>query len=656
MYPAIDTATPQVLSHNQQVYKRLKLALNLNLHRQIFVAVCDDLSLRDRLVGQLNLDLRQDPQQENIVASYPRLVSINFDINNPNILVQIAQWLKQNPVPNDTLPSFQIIGIERLTRQPVGVQRSFLRNLQTLEPYLPRLRSNLLLWLPYPWLNTIKQSAPEFWRWCTGIFLFEGEPTPIPQEKSPFVLEDSEQSWPVDSSLDETIEDSEELSNGHGEIKDEQILVFDNEAPKEEKKKPGVKKQQLYRWQDIENFSRNADSPELAAQVYLRIGHFYRDRIAGGDASKENLTIAIQSYYKWYKHSSSQDPKASEILNDLGNFYWMLSRQAGSTEKLIAYLQEAIKSYHLASTRAKAIAEQAEIDSMIQNNLGTAYNDLARYGEMVENLTKSIQAYEAALTYRSPEIDAEQYASSQNNLGTAYWHLAQYHEPQINLRSALAAYNEALVQYNPQTAPLHWAMMQNNLGTAYWNLAQHEKEVNWLHLAIEAYEYALQYRTPEAHPAACAATQNNLGTAYWHLSQGFPQNLQAKQTYIEQGIAAFAMAAEIGEKLSQNNPPVPVSFDILSAYNNFGLLNYQLATQQQFDLEPGMKSDCLKASLKAHLRVLSKVKPSEAVYKNTFKYIINTVQAFYRECGISGQNIALSLLPGDLLPEILPRL
>ena len=655
MYPAIDTATPQVLSHNQQVYKRLKLALNLNLHRQIFVAVCDDLSLRDRLVGQLNLDLRQDPIEEGKVVSHPPLVSLNFDINNPNILVQIAQWLRQNPVPDQTLPSFQIIGIERLTRQPVGVQRSFLRNLQTIEPYLPRLRSNLLLWLPYPWLNVVKQSAPEFWRWCTGVFLFQGEPTPIPQEKSLFLLEDSEQSWQVDLPSDQTSDNSEELSNS-SKVKDEQILAFDNNAPKEQNKKPPAKKTQLYRWQDIENFNRNADSPELAAKVYLRIGHFYRDRIASGDASKENLTIAIQSYYKWYKHSSSQDPSAPEILNDLGNFYWMLSRQASSQEKLLAYLKEAIKSYHLASSKTRGIPDEAGVDSMIQNNLGTAYNDLARYGDTVENLTKSIQAYEAALKNRSPEMDAEQYASSQNNLGTAYWHLAQYHEPQINLRSALAAYNEALVQYNPQTAPLHWAMMQNNLGTAYWNLAQHEKEVNWLHLAIEAYEYALQYRTPQAHPAACAATQNNLGTAYWHLSQNFPQNLQLKQRYIQQGIVAFGKAAEISEKLSQGNPPTPVSFDILSTYNNFGLLNYQLATQQQFDLEPGMKSDYLKASLKAHLQVLSKVKPGEEVYKNTFRYIINTVQAFYRECGISGQNIALSLLPGDLLPEVLPRL
>ncbi|MGB3694938.1 MAG: tetratricopeptide repeat protein [Spirulinaceae cyanobacterium] len=658
MNPAIDTAIPQVLSHNQQVYQRLKLALNLNLHRQVFVAVCDDLSLRDRLVGQLNRDLKEDPTKENAGASYPRLVSLDFDVNNPNLLSQIAQWVRQNPAPTpiNSLPSFQIIGIERLTRQPTGVQRSFLRHLQSLEPYLPRLKSNLLLWLPYPWLNVVKQSAPEFWRWCTGVFLFQGEPTPVPQEDSPFLLADSNPNGQGDFSLNEALDHSEELLNGEVNQKDEPRLVFDHDMAEKEAGKPPTQKLQLYSWQDLEKLNRNTDSPELAAQVYLRIGHRYRDRIANGDASQENLTIAIQAYYKWYQHSHSSDPNAPEVLNDLGNFYWMLSRQAGATEQLLAYLQEAIKSYHLASSKAKIIADHTQVYSMIQNNLGTAYNDLARYGDIAENLTKSIQAYQAALRYRTPELDAEQYASSQNNLGTAYWHLAQHQAPQNNLQLAIAAYDQALAQYNPETAPLHWAMMQNNLGTAYWNLSQHEEDAKWLQLAIKAYEYALQYRTPETHPAACAATQNNLGTAYWHLSLKFPQNLRQKQAFLKEGIVAFTKAAEISEQLSQNDTPTPVSFDILSTYNNLGLLNYRLATEQQFDLEAGVKSDYLKASLAAHLQVLAQIDPDEEVYKNTFDYIINTVRACYRECGISGQNMALGLLPGYLLPEVLPRL
>jgi hypothetical protein len=36
--------------------------------------------------------------------------------------------------------------------------------------------------------------------------------------------------------------------------------------------------------------------------------------------------------------------------------------------------------------------------------------------------------------------------------------------------------------------------------------------------------------------------------------------------------------------------------------------------------------------------------------------MIKTIRTFYQEQGISGQNLALSKVPGQLLPEILPRL
>jgi hypothetical protein len=52
-----DTASHKVSSWNRQTYQRLKLALSLGLRRQLFVAVCDDLSLRNRLAGKLHAEL-----------------------------------------------------------------------------------------------------------------------------------------------------------------------------------------------------------------------------------------------------------------------------------------------------------------------------------------------------------------------------------------------------------------------------------------------------------------------------------------------------------------------------------------------------------------------------------------------------------------------
>ncbi|MCS6812624.1 MAG: hypothetical protein NZ772_03490, partial [Cyanobacteria bacterium] len=181
------------LSWNWHTYQRLKLALSLGLRRQIFIAVCDDLALRDQLASQLHTELAYltrapelaiaDTDLVPTLRNYPRLVSLNLNLNDPNPMAQIAQWLAQHPQPvvdGQTLaaPGFQILGIERLTRQAAAVQRLFLSYLQGIEHSLAHLESSMVLWMPRPWFYSIQQSAPEFWHWHTGSFEFAGEPTP----------------------------------------------------------------------------------------------------------------------------------------------------------------------------------------------------------------------------------------------------------------------------------------------------------------------------------------------------------------------------------------------------------------------------------------------------------------------------------------------
>ena len=71
-----------------------------------------------------------------------------------------------------------------MTKELPVVQWSFITNLKKIAANLSKLESSILLWITKPWLNTIQQSAPEFWNWHTGIFQFEGDPTPItPRQK-----------------------------------------------------------------------------------------------------------------------------------------------------------------------------------------------------------------------------------------------------------------------------------------------------------------------------------------------------------------------------------------------------------------------------------------------------------------------------------------
>ncbi|MEM9220387.1 MAG: hypothetical protein AAGD25_39440, partial [Cyanobacteria bacterium P01_F01_bin.150] len=207
----MNTLSRTNLGLNQQTYQRLKAALRLNLRRQVFIGVCDNLVLRDRLAAQLQDDLlhrsnstsmgnavptqaghpRSQRQGSSIqsLRDYPRLVSLYLDINNPDPLAGVAQWLvqrrgnaKRQRLP---MPAFQLLGVEQLSRQPATVQWLFLNYLQGIERSLPALDSSLLIWLPRPWARMIPQSAPDFWRCRTAIFEFAGDPTPLTFTISP---------------------------------------------------------------------------------------------------------------------------------------------------------------------------------------------------------------------------------------------------------------------------------------------------------------------------------------------------------------------------------------------------------------------------------------------------------------------------------------
>ncbi|NEP13815.1 MAG: tetratricopeptide repeat protein [Symploca sp. SIO2C1] len=774
-----DTTSHKVSSWNSQTYQRLQLALSLGLRRQLFLAICDDLNLRNRLAAKLHAELGKSSSKAPMEAQdYPKLVSLNLNLREPHPLRQIAQWLAQQKKSGNRClkPGFQILGVERLTEQPPGIQQLFLRHLQASERHLLNLESTLLLWLPRPWFYNIQQSVPKFWQSHTGLFEFEGEPTPLPPvgslkpETSHTSKKTSVVTAPLSISKTATVSFQEDLRKllTDKSVKvtkkalplflqdDEQQTTYDGNSfplvfPKAKEHTPQTPPPKLQTdvqlpgntSQELEDLKSEepVDNTQLSkivqkyqnktedsnvpfeeqlsnlkpvtqdaslADTYLELGNYYRHVIEQGDASEENLMLALQAYEQALQYLEEDSPTAndsvklaeqdkpladsvaantplSDILNDVGNLYWMLSRCPNRRHNktldipesafTITYLEQSIQTYQLAL--AKLIAEETpNTYAMIQNNLGAAYGDLARHQEPTENLEQSILAYQEALNYRHEESDSIKYASTQNNLGTAYWNLAQQQSPVSNLHGAIAAYTEALSTYDlqleqldsnstldqSQTAPkkgtlsLNWAMIQNNLGTAYWNLAQYEQPETFLNQAIVAYQAALKYRKPEVTPAACAATQNNLGTAYWHLADQLPDESEAKVEYLEQCITVYKSAIALAQKLQQATPAIPINFDLSITHKNLGLAHYQLATQPQFSLTKETKLAHLEAALQQHLQTIATTTAESDVYQNALNYIIKTIRAFYRESGITGQNEVLSKVPAKLLPEILPHL
>jgi tetratricopeptide (TPR) repeat protein len=730
-----DTTHTNNSAWNRQVYHRLKLALSLRLRRQIFLAVCDDLNLRNQVAARLHSTLAYPvgqvlyqplDWQESSTPAYPRLVTLRLNLSDPNLIAQINQWLTNYPPPivgasKDSpgrplpIPAFQIVGVEQLTKQPVATQRLFLHYLRLTEQHLsvPEsnrfLESSLLLWVPRPWLHAIQQSAPQFWRCRTGVFMFAGEPTPTTQKQtSPerlsssrnldlvsfedAILEESVTQREITQAADNNLNFPEDfdfqtetpVNRGHKpeEVQEPKSELFLTLPPKEETATsshdiplppslPHVSKeltelvlatinnktaqeddssQPQQMLLEIEELHSRPEANEELAAAYHRLGNLYRIRIEQGQSTLENLMVAIVAYQEAVTHDETS-PQVPDILNDLGTLYWMLYRTPPNSEEGQAYIEQGIKFYQLA---LNMIAPQTHPDTYarVQNNLGTAYGDLARFSNPSESWLQAVSAYSEALRYRTAEMEPLKYAACQNNLGTAYWHLAQYNQPVVHLKKAIASYNEALTLYSSDNEPLKYGMIQNNIGTANWNLAQYENPAENLQQAIAAYNEALKYRTPANVPTAAAATQNNLGTAYWHLANLSQTTREARYKFLEFCISAYEEALALAHSLNG----VPLSFDIFAAHNNLGLAHYQLATDQYFTDDKAIRSQHLEAALDNHLQALNGLSNQPEAYQTTFNYVVKTVRAFHNELGIQGQNLALSKVPGQLLPEILSKL
>lgn len=691
----------KILGLNQQSYQYLKVALSLNLRRQVFIAVCDDLRLRDRLSTQLQAELTKSnlPNLEAAAdADAPRIVTLQLNLNDPNPIVQIAQWLAQaSPPPggwqSGTMPAFQILGIEKLTRQPASAQRLFFTHLQSLEYNLPLLESSVVFWVTQPWFRVLPHSAPEFWRCRTGVFEFIGDPTPlfvtVPerigvttqiQEKTAFseatatsavqiisnpwdlLAQDLDSAYLFESDPEVAPQDPHSTTQEHSITQEHSTTQEHSEAIAESDPVPtslplGLQAESLNQLpliQQIELLHQEQAPPQALAGAYCHLGNLYRDRVEQGDATPQNMAIAIQAYEQVLHYLPETSSLWVDILNDLGNLYWMLSRVMPSSQEGLPYLQRGLQAYQLALTKINP-QNQLQTYPMVQNNLGAAYADLARHQDPADSLLRSVDAYLQALRYRSPEIDPLRYASTQNNLGTTYWNLAQHQHPEANLKQAIAAYSEALRFYKPAQEPLNYAMIQNNLGTAYWNLAQHERPRDWLALAIAAYRTAIKYRTLKATPAAFAATQNNLGTAYWHMAN-HAENIETRLGYLKEAIGSYEFALQAAAALMESQPNQPLNFDQIATQNNLGLAYYQIATDTQTNLNKEEQSSHLKAALGHHLKALQDWTQQPELRSAALSRVVETIRAFYNQLGLTGQNLALSLIPSQLLPEILPRL
>ena len=152
---ATNTTFSSSYATNKQLYTQLKQALRLGLGQQVFVAVCDHLSLLHQMASSLETELGSEDLlstdgadtidrvgagdrsgEEEITTRKQvssKLVTLHLELTDPNPIAQMCRWKSENP---GSPLAFQILGVEKLTRQPAGIQWSFLNYLREAESKL----------------------------------------------------------------------------------------------------------------------------------------------------------------------------------------------------------------------------------------------------------------------------------------------------------------------------------------------------------------------------------------------------------------------------------------------------------------------------------------------------------------------------------------
>ncbi len=637
----------QVLGLNQRRYQGLKTALQLNLRRQLLIAVCDSETLQTQLVARLQGDLAVADITSDDFGSVS-LAQLTFDPHQPDLMLQLVQWLKQAPKPT---PHLQVVGLDAMTHQSMRSQNHFLRSLESIQSLLPHLDSSLVLWLPWPWYRTLQQSAPEFWSWRSGVFTFVGEPVPMVADtavKRP--TEDglyggdaaNAQNADIWQILSEDLAQLEKAPNPADEV------VAQTERYQQTTAQPQSLPQSLTvdvttlekPLETLAQLEEQGATPEEIIQAYRALGNYYRDRIEAGEMTPILLATAIETFNRYLHWLPQDDDQRAAGLNDLGTLHWL---QAQYQSERTALLEGMHRSTEIYKEGLRCTAIDTDTASRLYGNLGAVYSALANYDDSATYLKEAVTAYRQALPFCSATISPEEYGTLQNSLGSVYWKLAYYEQPKPHLHQAIAAYNEALRCHHPETSPLEYAAVQNNLGIAYWSLSHQERPIFLLKHAIAAYRDALNYRTPTTDACACASTYNNLGTAFWELANHPDAPADPTGRYKQNAIIAYEAALKASEL-------APSTLDLASIRHCLGSIYDKLArATDNKDVIIGN----LERALVHYIAALKQTPQTAAIYEPIFKSLVQNVSAHYELLGLEGQQTALNRIPAELLPDVM---
>ncbi|MGF1568349.1 MAG: tetratricopeptide repeat protein [Nodosilinea sp.] len=612
MTAVISLNSQTFLGHNQETYQDLRLALQVNLRRQLLIAVCDNVALQGQLVARLEADLSPYPARAEVTpalrATQSPIVTLRLDSGHPDLVREVLLWLKQQRLlqgVSQTIPAFQILGIETLLRQSPTVQNRFLASLIRVDALLTQLDCRLLVWVPRPWLGKIRQSVPGFWRSRSALFEFAGDPSLDKGEESRQkaggqALEgelppsrtddgsagevsqpgaDSAQLWTI---LREDLSEFERrtVPPHPAEVEEQPTVLPDVTAPAPvPHPNPGSAAATTGMpalglpgsWltpNQVTVFNNEALTTVVMPPLGGVLGEALEDLLqieppqsCLGDASTNPQDAFPGSDFPGATHSPAG---VEEDVSTAENLSWP-QLPPGFVEDA-----EMVTLWRYGQTLASQQAGPLTL-ARVYLALGQLGRDrIETASAPAAPLDFTIDLYHRALA--GLPRGTPDWGDALNDLASLYWLRSQQETAPAAtmswLNRSVEAYQQALA--GCPTAPADTlGRIYSNLGTVYGLLADFAAPLPCLEQSVRAYHQALQHLSAQQSPLDYANLQNSLGAVHWRLAQ-----LDRPQHHLHRAIAAYS------EALHQRSPQT-APLEYAMAQNNLGIAYWSLAQHER---------------------------------------------------------------------------
>jgi tetratricopeptide (TPR) repeat protein len=424
------------------------------------IVACDDLALRQRVIGRYEMEARS-----------AKIQPYRFELGQePSVRAGLAK-LKESEryLQKGGEAVFTVTGAEILLRvkmNPADAQSEldkFFGYLQWTREGLREFPYPIVLWVSRRILREMSHRAPDFWSWRKAVVRFtDGELDSIERrdwDRSvlAFKQQDEDNFLPP---LEELLEEIQALEKKSLESLNLATLyaklgqVYANRIGQ-----GGAKDLQEEREKAITAFDRAIDlqtrfaEKSLLAKTLKDLGNFLFGQsrfVEAGDNYAESLKIA---------QAIGDQQAEAEASGSLGNVYHSL----GQYQRAIDFHQQCLEIKREIGDRG------GETASLL--GLGNAYNSLGQY-------QRAIDFYQQCLEIKREIGDRHGEASSLIGLGNVYYSLGQYQRSIDFNQQSLAINREIGNRYGEADSLI-------GLGNAYCLLGQYQRAINFYQQALE---------------------------------------------------------------------------------------------------------------------------------------------------------------------------